>query len=130
MALELSPEIEAAVRERAAAEGLTVNDLLARLFAPRLPDAFLSDARPDASVAVQTLLALWQAQEDAPLALPSPARNGGMTTPTRNGGAPPALPQQETEDGSPTETERDAEDRLWATLSRLAFSDDWTKVAP
>lgn len=38
MSLDLSPEVEHAVRERAAAEGVSVEDLLARAFAPECAD--------------------------------------------------------------------------------------------
>ena len=66
MSLELSPEIEDVVRDQAAANGISVNDLLARTFAPQ------QNIQPqtDPKAQVQALLNKWQAEDNMPL-LPS-----------------------------------------------------------
>lgn len=103
MAIDVSPEIETAVRERAAAEGVSVNDLLARSFAmEKIQD------RPSLNVQehVRSLLAQWQAQDKIP-AIPLIATQDGET-PTQA-----LFRTWEEEDAHLTEDEVEQEKQLW-----------------
>ncbi len=59
--LDLAPEMESRVREYAEAEGVSVNDLIARRFPPR-PRIAGQDTR----VRVQSLLSAWQQEYGMP----------------------------------------------------------------
>jgi hypothetical protein len=101
MSLELSPEVENAVRERAEAEGLSVNDLLAHTFAPvMLPLPTNPKER------VRVLLAKWRAEDNTPTPSPIPTRNG--ETPTQA-----LFRKWEEEDALMTEEEREQETQFW-----------------
>jgi hypothetical protein len=104
MSLDLRPEVERIVRERAAAEGVSVDDLLARTFAA-------ASNAGEAERRVRALLAQWQAEDRTPAA-PSPHAPGS---------APPgeALFARWRElDAAMTDEEREAEDRLWEEVQR------------
>lgn len=61
LTLELEPEVEISLREAAAAEGISISELLARTFAPRT-------TRSSPRAHVQALLTRWQAQDQTPAA--------------------------------------------------------------
>lgn len=96
MSLDISPDIEKMVRERAATEGVTVNDLLTRTFVQEKNQTPPS-ANPKEHV--RALIAQWQAQDNTPLLPPIPTRNG--ETPTQA-----LLRKWEDEDSNLTEAER------------------------
>lgn len=73
MSLELAPEVENTVREYAEAEGVSINDLIARTFPPRT-------ARRDPAEHVRNLLSQWQQQDGTRFAQPAP--NDGAMTPS------------------------------------------------
>ena len=68
MSLETSPEIENVVRERAAVEGLSVNELLARALAS---DESAKAAKSDPAASVKALLAGGRPRMLLPLRHPS-----------------------------------------------------------
>lgn len=105
MSLELAPEVERAVAERAAAEGISINELLSRYFRPAPP-------RPQTSVErVKSLLTQWQHMDNTPVARPLP--NDGSMTPSE------ALFQQwDHEDDSLSEAERQTQEDLWEEFKR------------
>ena len=108
MSLEISPEIENVVRERAAIEGVSVNELLARAFAPnKIEDYQISEPRAH----LQNLLARWQAEDNTPLVPPPPTRPG--ETPTQA-----LFRQWREEEAHMTDPEKEAEDRLWAEIEQ------------
>ena len=106
MSLDLSAEIENVVRERAAAEGVSVNDLLARTFIHNKAQTSLPT---DPKEHVQTLLAQWQAEDNTFLRHPLLTRPG--ETPTQT-----FFRKWREEDFKMTDEEREAEDRLWEDL--------------
>lgn len=61
MSLELAPEVENTVREYAEAEGVSINDLLARTFPPRRPPV-----APDDPVLVFLNSRLREAEDASP----------------------------------------------------------------
>ena len=77
MSLDLSPEVENVVRERAEALGVSVNDLLARTFAPEKTEAKLVS---DPQAHVRALLARWQAEDNTLTLPPVPTRPGETPT--------------------------------------------------
>ena len=106
MSLDVSPEIENMVRQRAAAEGVSINDLLARTFAP--------EKEPPVSEPierVQQLLARWQAEDHTPIVPPMPTQS--RETPTQA-----LFRKWEEEDAHMTEEEKEAEDRLWEDIEK------------
>ncbi len=107
MSLDLSPEIEKMIRERAAAEGVSVNDLLARAFAPDK----IQTPPTDPTEQVLAMLAQWQAQDHTPLRTPIPTRPG--ETPTQA-----LFRKWAEEDAHMTDDDREAEDRLWEDLEQ------------
>jgi hypothetical protein len=98
MSLEVDDEIERTVRQRAADEGLSVNDLLARAFQAA------SEAGP--SERVRGLLAQWQSSDVA----------GSL--PTARPGAARIFDLWRELDAAMTDDERAAEDRLWEDVQR------------
>jgi hypothetical protein len=108
MSLELSPEIEQVVRERATAEGVSVNDLLARTFAPEM-----ADVRPpnDPIAHVRALLAGWQASDHTPSLPQAPPRSG--ETPTEA-----LFRMWEEEDAHLTDKEVESEEQLWEAFQQ------------
>jgi|SRR5579871_433012 len=75
MTLDVSPEIEIMIRQRAAAEGVSINDLLARTFAPDK-----ESPAGDPIERVRQLLSRWQAEDHTPIVPPIPAQNGETLT--------------------------------------------------
>lgn len=108
MSLDLSPEIENVVRERAAAAGVSVNDLLARTFIQEK-----EQTRPviDPKEHVRALLAHWQAQDNSPILPPIPIQSG--ETPTQA-----LFRKWENEDADMTEEEQEREERLWEEIQQ------------
>jgi hypothetical protein len=112
MSLQISPKVENMVRERAAAEGVSVEELLTRTFAPKQNDVPQNDAPiRDPKAHVQALLAQWQAQDNTPSLPPIQTLPG--ETPTQA-----LFRQWEEEAAAMTEEEKEAEDRLWAELEQ------------
>lgn len=103
MSLDVSPEIEIVVRERAAAAGVSVNDLLARTFGQEKPQA---PSPTDPKEHVRVLLAQWQAQDNTPILPPILPQNG--ETPTQA-----LFRKWEEEDANRTEEEQEQDDKLW-----------------
>lgn len=103
MSLELSPEVEHAVRQRAAAKGVSINDLLARTFVLDMQEELLSQ---DPKERVRALLAEWQAQDNTPRLPPIPMREG--ETPTAA-----LFRKWEEEDAGMTDEEVKADEQLW-----------------
>jgi len=104
VALQLDPEVERIVRERASMEGISVRDLLMRTFAA-------GGEREDPEARVRTLLAQWQAQDGMQTGLPL----GGPETRSANEAL---LARWREADAGMTEEEREAEDDLWADVER------------
>lgn len=104
MSLELAPEVEKIVRERAAAEGLSVNDLLVRTFGA-------DKGWNDAEMRVRALLAQWQTRDTLhvhpPLQAPAEVADGDTL-----------FRRWRELDAVMTEEEREAEDRLWQDIQR------------
>ena len=98
MSLELSPEIESAVREYAEAEGVSINDLLARTFPPRL-----SNTERDPGERIQALLSRWQQEHGLP---PRPDGKKHSTLAELSA-------EWQGEDSQMTEAERQADRELW-----------------
>src|SRR4051812_19739044 len=103
MSLDLKPEVERIVRERADAAGVSVDDLLSRTFA-------VGGGAGDATQRVQELLAQWQAEDRTPEA-PHDGPDGAPA------GHLPFARWREL-DATMTEAEREAEDRLWEDVQR------------
>ena len=61
LTLDLEPEVEISLREAAAAEGISINELLARTFPPQIAKSSPRDH-------VQALLTRWQEQDQSPVA--------------------------------------------------------------
>jgi hypothetical protein len=101
MSLDVRPEVERMVRERAARQGVSVDDLLAQAFAghpaPEAPEQ-----------RVRRLLTEWQASDAVITAVLSYA----------NGHTPRAslLARWRESDTEMTDEEREAEDRLWEAV--------------
>lgn len=108
MSIDLTREVESWVRQRAAAEGVSVNDLLARTFAPEKQEA---QSISDPKAHVQALRAKWQTDDQTPELPPVPMRQG--ETPTEA-----LFRTWEEEDASLTDEERQAEDRLWEEFQK------------
>lgn len=107
MSLDVRPEIENMVRQRAAAEGVSIDDLLARTFAPgkKLQPA------GDPVEHVRQLLVRWQSEDRTPIMPPVPLRNG--ETPTQA-----LFRSWKEEDARMTEEEKEAEDLLWEDIEK------------
>lgn len=103
MSLDLSPEIENAVRECAAAEGVSVNDLLARTFAS---EKMQTHPPADPKAQVRALLAQWQSQDNTPLLPPILTENG--ETPTQA-----LFRRWEEEDTDMTEEQQKQHEKFW-----------------
>lgn len=99
MSLELPPELESTVREYAEAEGVSINDLIARHFPPRM-------AKRDPVAHVKSLLAQWQQQDNTPTTLPAP--NDGTLTPSEA-----LFRKWDAEDALLTDEERQAQAEQW-----------------
>ncbi len=112
MSSELSPEIENVVRERAAAEGVSVNDLLAQTFAPMQHNTPLpSPPVHDPKAHVAALLARWQTADNTPLRPAPPTLPG--ETPTQA-----LFRKWAEEDANMTKEEQEAETRLWQEIEQ------------
>ena len=112
MSLQISPDVENMVRERANAEGVSVEELLTRTFSLKQNDAPQNNTPiRDPKAHVQALLAQWQAQDNTPLVPPVATRPG--ETPTQ------ALFRQWDEEAAHmTDAEKEAEDRLWTEIEQ------------
>src|SRR5437879_6466677 len=108
MSLDISPELESAVRERAAAEGVSVNDLLARTFGRDLQE---TTPRHDPKAHVQSLLDKWQAADNTPVMAPNPSLPG--ETPTQA-----LFRKWREEDAHMTDKQKDEEDKLWEDIEK------------
>ena len=108
MSLDLSPELESAVRERAAAEGVSVIDLLARTFAI---DHQETPPKHDPRAHVQSLLDKWRATDSTPVMPPIPTRPG--ETPTQA-----LFRRWKEEDLLMTDEQKDEEDKLWEDIEK------------
>jgi hypothetical protein len=101
MSLDLSPEVEKAVRERAAAEGVSVDDLLGRTFAAR--------GRASNPVRrVRALLADWRAADRTEVL---PGSTGAET-------GEALFARWRELDAAMTADELEAEDNLWEDVRR------------
>ena len=101
MALELSPEVERQVLERARAAGITADDYLARLLQAADPVA-----PPDPVAQVRSLLHQWQQLDHTPTAAPAP--NDGTLSPSEA-----LFRQWEREDAAMSDEARQAEEECW-----------------
>ncbi len=101
MSLELNPDVERQVVERARAAGTTVSDYIARLLQAAAPVAAL-----DPAARVRSLLYQWQQQDHTPTAAPAP--NDGTLTPSEA-----LFRQWEQEDATLTDEERQVEEERW-----------------
>ncbi len=100
MSLELNPDVERQVLERAQAAGTTASDYIARLLQAAAPIA-----SPDPAARVRGLLKEWQ-HDHTPTAAPAP--HDGTLTPSE------ALSRQwEQEDANLTDEVRQAEEERW-----------------
>ena len=104
MSLHVRPEVEKVVRERAAAEGVSVDDLLARTFVAGR-DAGNPETR------VRALLAQWQTEDSMGSRLPPHETDRELS------GAAQFAQWREL-DAAMTDAEREAEDRLWDEVAR------------
>jgi hypothetical protein len=77
MSLDIRPEIENVVRERARTEGVSVDDLLERTFASKIP---VIPPPSDPKARVHALLTQWQAADNTPRLPPIPTRPGETPT--------------------------------------------------
>jgi len=117
MSLELSPEIENIIRERAAAAGISVNDLLARTFGQeKLQTPFVSHPKEH----VRALIAQWKAQDNTPIVSPVPVQNG--ETPTQA-----LFRKWEEEDANMSEEEQAKDEKLWEEV-QLSLDAERTKA--
>jgi hypothetical protein len=98
MSLDLNPEVESQVLERARAAGTTASEYIARLLRSDAP-------APSPSDPIARVRELRQ-QDDTPTALPPP--NDGTMTPSEA-----LFRQWEREDAALTDEERQAEEALW-----------------
>src|SRR5438105_2966105 len=103
MSLDLSPETETAVRERAATEGVTVNDLLARTFSVIEQNG---QSSADPRDRARTLLRKWRAEDE----IPPITANRIQTGPTS---AEALFKRWEEEDAKLTDDEVKTEESLW-----------------
>ena len=103
MAIEVSPEIETVVRERAAAEGVSVNELLARIFATK---KMIVRPSLDPKGHVRSLLAQWQAQDKTPAIPPISTQSG--ETPTQA-----LFRKWEEEDANMKADEQEQDKKFW-----------------
>ena len=101
MALELNPEVERQVVERARAAGTTTNDYVAGLL-----QAASSNLEIDPVTRVRDLLRQWQQHDHTPTAAPAP--NDGTLTPSEA-----LFRQWEQEDAKLSDEERHAEEERW-----------------
>jgi hypothetical protein len=97
--LDLSPETETILEQEAAREGVSVDTLLRRTFAPQT--ASISPAER-----VKHMLAAWQRADNTPTVTP-PTNNSNMTP------SEALFQQWEQQAADMTEEERQAEDKLW-----------------
>jgi hypothetical protein len=111
VSLELNPEVERQVLERARAAGTTASDYIAQLL-----QAYTTIASPNPIARVHGLLNQWQFQDRSPTSAPAP--NDGTFT------ASEALFRQwEREDANLTDEERQAEEKRWQQFQRDINSD-------
>jgi hypothetical protein len=108
MSLDISPEIEDIILERAREEGVSVNDLLAQAFAPE-KHTVATPLPTEPKARVQAILAQLQAVDNTPQMPPIETLSG--ETPTRA-----MFREWEAEAANMTDEEREAEDRLWADI--------------
>ncbi len=108
MSLETSLENENVVRERAEAEGLSVNELLAHALAS---DESAKIVKSDPAASVKVLLVRWQAEEHTPVVPPVPTLPG--ETPTQA-----LFRQWREEEAHRTDKEVEAEDCMWANIEQ------------
>jgi len=101
MSLELNPEVERQVLERAQAAGTTASDYVAGLLQAGAPIA-----APDPAARMRGLLHQWQQDDCTPTAAPAP--NDGTQTPSEA-----LFRQWEREDATLTDEERQAEEVRW-----------------
>lgn len=113
MSLEVRPETEQLIR-RAESNGVSVDDLLLRTFAPGQPE--------DPRQRVQALLRKWQV-EDVPRGVPTQDPNHAAETPA-------LFARWREEDAAMTDEEREAEDRLWAELEPILLAGRHGHVTP
>lgn len=122
MSLEVSPEIENAIRSRAASEGVSVNELLGRSFGPGRQE---SVSARDLRANVTALLATWQQADNTQLVPSVPTRPG--ESPTQ------ALFRQWAEENAlMSDEEKRAVDALWENIepaiierkNRVSFATD------
>ncbi len=106
MSLELSPEVETVVQERAREEGISVSDLLARVFLLSTPSP-KNLSSPKARVVA--LLKQWREEDNTPTVAPVLTQPG--ETPTQA-----LFRHWREEDAQMTDEERDAEAHLWKDL--------------
>lgn len=104
MSLELNPEVERMVRERAAADGVSVDDLLMYAFAG-------GGEAKSAEERVRALLAQWQAR-DCVQTVPLTRDPDGATFNET------LFERWRELDTAMTEAEREAEDQLWEDVER------------
>lgn len=104
MSLEISPEVESVVRERAAAEGVSVEELLMHTFAT---ERSVIQATSDPKERVRALLSKWQAEDNTPTLPPIPTQNG--ETPTQA-----LFRKWDEEDARLSDAERKEETVFWA----------------
>ena len=103
MSLNLRPEVETVIRERARSLGVSVDDLLARTFAPEKTDTgTVSDPKGH----VRALLAKWQTEDQTPILPPISTLPGETSTQA-------LFRKWDEAEAQLTKEERDAEDRLW-----------------
>ncbi len=104
MPLQLSPELETIVLERAVEEGVSVENLLARIFVSKDSQA-QSAINPQERV--KSLLTRLSIEDGAVSQYQENCRYGGSS-------AKALFQKWEEEESQLTEEEREAEDRLWA----------------
>jgi|SRR5579862_6023097 len=103
MSLDVDPSVEDAVRERAAAEGITVDAFLERTLG-------IASHNGGSERRVRTLLAQWQA-EDATRPAPYSGEPGV-------GSSTELFERWNRADAAMTDEEREAEDRLWEDVMK------------
>jgi hypothetical protein len=114
LSLELRPEVESLVRRRARAEGISVDDLLSRVFAE-----FRRTSDGNSLDRVRALLAQWQAEdtEQQRITMPHPLEQ----TPAKR-----LFKFWKDQDAKMSDSDRGAEDDLWSdiesSLKRATFS--------
>jgi len=103
MSLDLSPEIEYVVRERARADGVSVDELLARTY---LHKSDTSEVINDPKARVLAKLAKWQADDHTPHVTPIVTLPGETQTEA-------LFRKWEVEDSNMTDAEIRAEEEFW-----------------